>query len=425
MPALPIRPSSSYIDAQQSMESGADGFLPRLRACAAVSGAALLGSGGSLLETDGAALTLRPDALPLGQIGMVWPNGLRKTDGLLLVVPVPPMMDGRPLWLALWDRKAWRPRDAHLLLARVTELVAHVVLARVRQADARRAAMFDRAAATAHLGAWSCSLPDEKLVWTNGVYDLFGLPRGSPVTREQTLAMYEPASLHRLQALRQHAIDTLGDFTTDVQITTGTGQIRWIRITATVDGLHGKPFRIFGMKRDVTEERRMSERMREMAETDALTGLANRALFQQRLDDLRGAVGGVPVGALLLVDLDDFKAINDGLGHAAGDACLVEAARRLVEACPSSALVSRIGGDEFAILTDNRPEIDPEALSHRLVEVLGQPFMLGGQPRRISASIGLALYRHTDADTLYRNADTALYAAKSAGRNTWRAFEAA
>jgi diguanylate cyclase (GGDEF)-like protein len=425
MPARPIRPSSSYIDAQLALESGADGFLSRLRHCAGVAGAALLDQSGTPLATDGQTLTLPSKAVPLGTTGMVWPQGLRKTDGLLLVVPVPPMQEGRALWLVVWDRKGWRPRDANLLLARVVELVSHVILARVRDADARRASMFDRAASTAHLGAWSCSLPDGRIVWTNGVYDLFGLPRGSAITREQTLAMYEPESLARMEALRQHAIDTLGEFSTDVLITTGIGEPRWIRITATVDGENGKATRIFGMKRDVTDELRMSERLRELAETDALTGLASRSLFQQRMDGLGGADGAAAIGALLLVDLDNFKSINDGLGHAAGDACLVEAARRLRHCSPASALVSRIGGDEFAILIDRRSGIDPELLCARVVEALAMPFTLGGEDRMVSASVGLAHYQHGGSDTLYRNADTALYAAKSAGRNTWRLYEAA
>ncbi len=425
MPALPIRVSSSLIDAQQSMEIDTDGFLARLRRCADVAGAALLGQDGTVLASDGRPLPKRTDKLPQSTIGMVWPAGLGKFPGMMLAVPVPRLQDGKALRLWLWDDMAWRPRDANMLLARVTEMVGHVVLARIREADARRNSMFDRAAGTAHLGVWSCSLPEEKLIWTNGVYDLFGLPRGSAVSREQTLAMYEPESLVRMQALRKAAIETLGDFTVDVQITAGTGQKRWIRITATVDSIDRRPFRIFGMKRDVTEERRMAQRMRELAETDVLTGLANRSLFQQRLDDLNGTQGTAPVGALLLIDLDNFKAINDGLGHAAGDACLVETARRLRAYSPGDALVSRLGGDEFAILTDGRSNIDPEILSHQLVEALSVPFHLGGEDRQVSASVGLARCARIDADTLYRNADMALYAAKSAGRNTWRAFEAA
>lgn len=425
MPTLTIRASSSSLEAQRMLETQAHDFLARLRKSVGIAGGALVGEGPSLIAVSGMPLPLPLKRLPLTNMGHILPRSDVRNEALVLVVPVPRLESGAPLWLVLWDSRKWRRRDAHMLLARVTELVAHVTMARIRQAELRRKSTFDRAAATAHIGAWSCSLPDEQLIWTNGVYDLFGLPRGSPVTRAQTLAMYEPESLAHMQAIRQDAIERLGDFSVDVLIHAATGHDRWLRITATVEGHDGKAVSIFGMKRDVTEERLLAQRTRELAETDVMTGLANRSLFQQRLDDLNGESGTPPVGALLLVDIDNFKSINDSLGHAAGDACLIEVARRLRACSPAGALVSRIGGDEFAILTDGRDGMAPETLSRAVVAELDRPFHLGGAERHVGASVGLAHRERTDPDTLYRNADTALYATKSAGRNTWRAYQAA
>ncbi len=179
------------------------------------------------------------------------------------------------------------------------------------------------------------------------------------------------------------------------------------------------------MKQDVTEEKLLSEQTRRMAETDTLTGLANRSLFQTRLDELRNGSHADPVAALILFDLDHFKSINDTLGHAQGDACLVEAGKRLAACCAPEALVARIGGDEFAVITGRSSGREPEELCAKIVEAFREPFMLGGQPQKIGASIGMARSAGQDAEALYRDADTALYQAKSEGRGTWRLFTAA
>jgi diguanylate cyclase (GGDEF)-like protein len=292
---------------------------------------------------------------------------------------------------------------------------------RRRAFEAHRKAMVERASATARIGIWSCSLPDETLHWTEGIYDLFELPRGAPIDRQQTLRMYVPESARQMQALRSEAIATLGDFNFDAEIITAKGNRRWMRITATVDGVDGKARRIFGMKQNITEEKLMAEETRRLAETDTLTGLANRATFNSRLQALRQC----PAGALVLIDLDNFKSINDTLGHAAGDACLVETGRRLRQCVPHGGVVARLGGDEFAIVVDRAERADLSALSDGILRAFDRPFKLGGTQRQVGVSLGLARAVGQDAETLYRNADTALYAAKSAGRGVWRLYQAA
>lgn len=398
-------------------------FLGRLRKLAQCAGACLLETD-QWIAHDGA---LPPSDLPLSlfqDFAQVFSEGTHSHAAFLLIAPIPTIHEDRQLWLVLWDTQPRSEIASHVLLARVTELVGQSAMAGRRAAERHRQSLLERASATARIGIWSCSLPDEQLTWTNGVYDLFELPRGSLIDRAVTLAMYAPESARQMQALRADAISTCGDFNFDAEIMTAKGNARWMRITATVDGIGGRARRIFGMKQNITEEKHAAERTRILAQTDALTGLANRSLFNARIEDLHGQRNGVPVGALILVDLDNFKAINDTLGHANGDTCLIKAGERLRQCAPPGALVARIGGDEFAILTDGRKHVDLERLSMNIIGAFEHPIQLGMQQQRVGASLGIATRGSQDADNLYRDADAALYSAKSAGRGTWRVSKA-
>ncbi|HMR04081.1 MAG TPA: diguanylate cyclase, partial [Candidatus Competibacter phosphatis] len=172
---------------------------------------------------------------------------------------------------------------------------------------------------------------------------------------------------------------------------------------------------------NATERREKDERLWLLAHCDALTGLPNRALYWDRLEqELLRAKRAARSVAVLWVDLDGFKAVNDRLGHAAGDALLGAVARRLCHRMRDSDTVARVGGDEFALIL---PDVtDSEAVvgvATELVASLSEPFDLPQGPARISASIGMAWYpQHAaEAETLVQYADMAMYAAKRAGRN--------
>ncbi|GLC24203.1 putative bifunctional diguanylate cyclase/phosphodiesterase [Roseisolibacter agri] len=179
------------------------------------------------------------------------------------------------------------------------------------------------------------------------------------------------------------------------------------------------------MGRMVASLRGSEEQLRHQATHDALTGLANRTLFRERVarveaDGERGAV------AVLYVDLDDFKAVNDGMGHAAGDRLLVLAADRLLSATRGCDTVARLGGDEFAVLLRRvRDEREASVVAERVTRALGAPFAIGGAEVRVGASVGIALGAAVeDADDLLRFADLAMYAAKNAGKRRFAFFEA-
>lgn len=182
-----------------------------------------------------------------------------------------------------------------------------------------------------------------------------------------------------------------------------------------------------GVGTDVTDRLGQARRMRFLARHDPLTGLLNRATFQEHLD-LAVAAGtrNGAQAALLLLDLDRFKEVNDTFGHDAGDALLREAAERLRAALRGSDALARLGGDEFAALVPAGYEADENAeqLARRVVAVMGQPFAIGEQEARIGASVGVALcpLHGRDAEALLKAADLALYRAKQDGRGCYRLF---
>jgi diguanylate cyclase (GGDEF)-like protein/PAS domain S-box-containing protein len=192
--------------------------------------------------------------------------------------------------------------------------------------------------------------------------------------------------------------------------------------------INGKPLdddeaRIVGWRgviADVTEQVMAQERLQHLAHTDSLTGLANRFTLHGAL---RAAIAQHRLVALLALDLDHFKLVNDTHGHAAGDQLLQHVAARLLACRRPADLVARLGGDEFAVLVldDDGADVDVDALSQRLIDVLEEPVDIGGRATRASASIGVARpSRASDAlvsaDDLLVHADIALYAAKKAGR---------
>ena len=178
--------------------------------------------------------------------------------------------------------------------------------------------------------------------------------------------------------------------------------------------------------RDMTEMRRLQEDIQHQATHDSLTGLANRWMFGQHLHQAmaRSQRHGQPLG-LLLLDLDDFKAINDGHGHAVGDQVLVEVARRLKACLRGGDTLARLGGDEFTVLL---PEVagreGARQVADKLLRALALPCRLHGYELHLAASIGIALYPDDapDGDTLMRYADMAMYSAKDAGRNTYAVY---
>ncbi|HEY0844524.1 MAG TPA: EAL domain-containing protein [Noviherbaspirillum sp.] len=188
----------------------------------------------------------------------------------------------------------------------------------------------------------------------------------------------------------------------------------------------GTPYRRIATFSDITHRKRSDEQMWRQANYDALTGLPNRRLFHDRLAQaiLKASRTGLPL-ALMFLDLDRFKEVNDTLGHSVGDILLKEAAQRISSCVRESDTVARLGGDEFTIiLGDLSATGNVERIAQDLLRRLSEPFLLGAEVAYISSSIGITLFPDdaTQLDDLLKNADQAMYAAKERGRNRYSYF---
>ncbi len=201
---------------------------------------------------------------------------------------------------------------------------------------------------------------------------------------------------------------------------TVAGETRWWAISGTpkIDGL-GAFAGYRGVGRDVTETRRSHDRIAQLARFDPLTGLTNRALFRETLDDaLARAVRTGKNCALLFIDLDRFKAVNDTLGHNTGDMLLRDVAGRLRDAVGGGATIARLGGDEFAVMLPDASARRAETVARGIVTALARPFDIDGKSVGIGGSVGYAMGPGDGAsvDRLLKSADLALYEVKSNGR---------
>ncbi|MCW2282522.1 diguanylate cyclase (GGDEF)-like protein/PAS domain S-box-containing protein [Rhodoblastus acidophilus] len=264
------------------------------------------------------------------------------------------------------------------------------------------------------------------------VREILALPEGdAPIRTEDWLAGILEEDRGRVAHAMRLAIEN-GDPGISLDYRTlcpRTGGLRYIELRARYHfGPDGKAVSSLGVAIDVTERRAAEQRLAHAAHHDSLTGLPNRSLFRVRLEEaLARARRGVGF-ALLCLDLDRFKEVNDTLGHPIGDRLLVAAAARLRKVLRETDTLARLGGDEFAVIQTCLLEPqEAAALARRLIETLSAPFDIDGQEIVVGVSIGIALAPHDSGETesLLSAADMALYRAKSDGRGLWRYFEPA
>lgn len=261
-------------------------------------------------------------------------------------------------------------------------------------------------------------------VYCTSVEALIGKTDADFSPKPEEVEIYQQSDQEVIRTLREKVLPA-------VPLTDGRGRKHWYyTIKRPLVGIF-EDVHVLGVSTDITEQKLAEERLSYNAYHDALTGLPNRRLFTDRLEHLLSRIkrqGDQAWFALLFLDLDHFKTVNDTLGHVLGDQLLVLVARRLQLALRAADTIARFGGDEFVILLEDLAKIeDATQVAERLLAELTPPFNLSGHEVSISGSIGVVLSdaEHEKAEDLLRDADIALYRAKALGRNRYVIFNTA
>jgi len=292
----------------------------------------------------------------------------------------------------------------------------------------------------ARLGSWQWNTETNEMHWSDEVFRILHLAPGCETSYRELSKTVHPDDAKRVKESLDQALRASKRFGIEHRIQLSDGTERYVEQQGEIVGGDERPgLWVYGTIQDVTERTHARERIRLLANYDSLTGLPNRRLFKERLARaISQAEARKHAAALLYMDLDRFKRINDTLGHTAGDELLCSVAECLrdrvrnsdvlgrLESRDSQPSVSRLGGDEFTILLSkiSRPE-DAGEVAQRILKSLPEPVVVDGHQVSTTASIGIAIFPDDgrDVETLVKHADTAMYDAKSRGLNRFEFFD--
>jgi len=341
------------------------------------------------------------------------------------------------------------PKEKRWFLLTVTPLaddrpsgavVMHMDITALKQAESNLQALANRlslATTVAGVGVWEWELANNTLTWDSTMFSIYGFAPMAPMPYEIWSAAVHPEDLPvREDALRK-VIEGKGEGTSEFRIVMADGSAKNISAAERVVLDHNaKVIRVVGVNVDVTGRKQMEESLRnsealmtQLAEHDYLTGLPNRMLLNDRIGrTIELARRNKEKAAVLFLDMDGFKHINDSLGHPTGDMLLQAIGKRLVECVRASDTVSRQGGDEFIVLL---PEVEHPAdtvvAAKRMLEAVATVHSIDQHDLQITCCIGVSVYPDDglDAETLIKNADIALYQAKEIGQSSYQFFQPA
>ncbi|MBE9138441.1 EAL domain-containing protein [Nodosilinea sp. LEGE 07088] len=299
--------------------------------------------------------------------------------------------------------------------------------------DRQRAeARLKEAQRIAHTGSWELYLPSQRLTWSEEMFRIYGLDPGQPpLPLEAQLAALDPSDRTGWNQQLAQASRTGQPLNLEGAIVRPDGNRRVVQLLGQAQrNGQGDIVSLVGTLTDITDRKLIEDRLVYEALHDPLTGSPNRAFFMEQLNAAVQVAKTSPQArfAVLFIDLDRFKVINDSLGHLVGDQLLIECARRLGSVVREVDMVARLGGDEFAVLLNPIAVIeDALTVAERIHRVLHPPLVLEGREIFISASVGIAstLTGAAEAVDFLRDADTAMYRAKENGRGQSALFDPA
>jgi diguanylate cyclase (GGDEF)-like protein/PAS domain S-box-containing protein len=275
---------------------------------------------------------------------------------------------------------------------------------------------------TSNDGVYDCDLVAGRIEWITGIEHILGSSKGElPHRIEDLEGMVHPEDSARVGQAWKKSIEQRRPFKIEFRLKRRNDYIWVVSAGEALFDSAGRPERFIGSVTDITERKRAEEQIQYLAYHDSLTGLANRRFFYEKLTEaIRNSRSHQAKIAVMLIDLDKFKIINDSLGHDMGDLLLQHVSRKLVDLIGGQGLVARIGGDEFMVMMpDVGTKHEAERMACEIVELLQQPFNIDGIDLYATASLGLCWFPDNaqDIGSLIKMADTAMYRAKHRGRN--------
>jgi diguanylate cyclase (GGDEF)-like protein/PAS domain S-box-containing protein len=281
----------------------------------------------------------------------------------------------------------------------------------------------------AHIGSFEWDARADRVTWSEELFRIFGIdPRDFDGRYETYLDSVHPEDRPRAIETIRAALGTTRPFLFEHRIVQPDGTVRTLESRGrALVGADGVVHKLLGTAQDVTERRETERELEHQALHDQLTNLPNRTLFLDRLQHAltRSRRSGSSL-AVYFCDVDDFKNVNDTLGHEAGDELLLALPPRLSEALRAGDTVARFGGDEFVVLCEDlASEAEAIAIAERIPEAFRLPFELEGFPHHLTVSVGVVFVRRgaANATELLRDADAAMHGAKSAGKNRFEVFD--
>ena len=334
---------------------------------------------------------------------------------------------GRRIWIHTRGSSVW---ENGVLISR-TSVMQDVTEAKLaRKALVESENRWKLALESTGDGVWDWHIPSGVEFFSKRLIESYGYTEGELANDPNTLdRLTHPDDLAQMARDREaHFSGASSTYLNEHRILCKNGVWKWVLSRGMVisRGADGKPLRMIGTHTDITERKNAEALIRQQAYFDTLTGLPNRRMLRDRLEqEIRKSRRDRQQLAILFIDLDHFKEVNDTLGHDRGDQLLVEAARRLKECVRESDTVARMGGDEFTIILADVASSDQlQPVLQKILDSLDGVFQLGEEQAFVTASIGITLYPHdaTEIEDLFKNADQALYVAKGEGRNRFSFF---
>ena len=286
----------------------------------------------------------------------------------------------------------------------------------------------------AKIGSWETELATMSVQWSEETHRIFETDSNTfNPSHSAFLNLVHPDDRNNVDNAFVSSLSSISDHTLEHRLLMADGRVKFVeehwRVYFDPDG---EPLRVFGTCQDVSERKSSEKRIQYLAFYDSLTNLPNRQLLLDRLNTIHSSSANNPnYAAVLFIDLDNFKGLNDTQGHDIGDLLLIETAKRLKLCVRNSDTVGRLGGDEFIVIVQdldvdiNNAATDAEKLGNLILSAISEPYTLNDQSYYGTTSIGICLFSNKEisVNELLKRADTAMYQAKNAGRNTLRFYE--